>query len=236
MPFVSRNFDVYVVMCDPDQPSPWHWQQWSRAAAILEPFAISSRGKASLRSTQILEQTRKVVRFGKLNWDDLSHQRWSHGSPLNADESPHWRFLSMEAWAPSWTLCEQEPPDFFLSLTKGHFDGVNRHQSSGGVFIAAMSSNEPIARRKAFRSAVILTARELSSPLTVWKERRWARPVGTLAFRDAVNDFAIAGLFKPNLRGANLHDPGIFTEKWNRIEIDDPRVNLGSTIDSLHYR
>ncbi len=142
----------------------------------------------------------------------------------------------MEAWAPSWTLCEQEPPEFFLSLTKGHANGPMRRPSYGGVLIAALSATEPEGRRIAFRSAVTELAHELSSPLAVWKQRRWARPVGTLGFRDAVNDLALAGLFKTGLRRANLLDPGIFTEDWTRIEIGNGLVSPASTIDTFIYR
>ncbi len=234
MPFVSRNYDVYVVLCAPHRPIPWSWGHWSRAATLFDPFAVSPRGKTAIRSTQLLDQSRETIHFGKLGWDERSHQRWTHGSPLNAKESAHWKFLSMEAWAPSWSLCEQEPPDFFLSVTRGLQIGMSDHAPMVGVIVAALNGTETPEKRTAFRSAVAAAAREFSSPLTVWKQRRWARPVGRLAFRDAISDLGLAGLFKRGLDSRTPLTDSIFSERWTKLQLDatDTRPRWPSTISN----
>lgn len=64
----------------------WTWERWREAAPLFEPLMESERGGA-VRCAQ-LGAKGKAVRFSKLAWNDSSHQRWTHGSPVTGEESP----------------------------------------------------------------------------------------------------------------------------------------------------
>jgi hypothetical protein len=221
MPFHTKEYDVYVVLSGPRTTPPWSWNKWSGIAKRLEPFTSSTRGKVSLRTTQVSKDTQKKLPFGKLGWDITSHSRWTHGSPTNAAESARWVFYSAEAWAPSWTQCEKEKdaPDFFMSLNNAHIQGESEKSQFGAKLIIALSVLESETRRADFRMAVMSISKSVASPLTVWKQRCWARPFGTVGFTDALNDLGVIGLFKVGNYHQRPLNTGTFSEDWMRLEL-----------------
>jgi len=219
MSFHTKAFDVYVVFSGPHTPPPWSWEKWAEIAKSLEQFATSSRGKISLRTTQVSKDTQKKFPFGKLGWDAASYSRWTHCSPSNATGSQRRVFYSAEAWAPSWTQCEKEndAPDFFLSLNNPHIQGENETSQFGAILIAALSALEPESQLANFRMAVMSIGKSVASPLTVWKRRDWGRPFGKLGFTDALNDLGSIGLFKPGNYHQRPLNAETFAEEWTPL-------------------
>lgn len=219
MAFYSKEYDAYVILSGPRTIPPWSWEKWSAISTFLEPFTITARGKISLRTTQISKDSRKKIPFGKLGWDDESHSRWTHGSPITLETSRGWLFLSAEAWAPSWTLCEKngEAPDFFISLRNAPMGDESNASQFGAVLILALSGSEVENRRSDFRMAVSSVAKSVASPLIVWKRRTWGRPFGAAGFTDALNDLAVTGLFKVGNPHQRLLDAATFAEEWNLL-------------------
>jgi hypothetical protein len=217
MSFLTKEYDVYVILAGPRTLRPWAWGRWQTISTAFEPFANSPIGNASVRTTQVQGNARKKVPFGKLTWDKKSSEKWAHGSPTNEAASNEWRFLSAEAWSPSWTQCEKDknPPNFFLSLR--NVDPPEQSHFSA-VILVALSITNSESKLLGFRQATRVTATRLESPLTVWKTRTWAKPYGTMAITDALNDIAFAGLFKVGNPHKRPLDIATFTEEWTQLE------------------
>jgi hypothetical protein len=136
------------------------------------------------------------------------------------DASKSWSFLSLEAWAPGWTVCEREKlaPDVFLSIT---------NESLGGGFSQELLFNPVVvfavvfelARRKPSEvSAVVSAFRELASARLVgYKRRPWGKAFGSVGFTNSIQDLAVSGLFKPGPRHAGEFGFHLFAEKWDPV-------------------
>src|SRR4051812_26041990 len=118
MAFHTADYDVYVVLGDPNTPPLWNWKVWQRFLPAIDPLIQAARGKPAVRSGQFLPNRAGEVKFGRLGWKESDHQKWTHGSPANQQASKSWSFLDLEVWAPPWTACEREDrsPDLFLSV------------------------------------------------------------------------------------------------------------------------
>lgn len=171
-----------------------------------------------MRSTQISRESRKTVPFGRLGWDKKSHERWSHGSPSNGHLPNGWKFISTEAWSPSWNTCEKEKdaPDFYLHLLPAPDAQDGGQVRFGAILVVALAASTAEARRAELRKAKSAVIELLQSPLAVLKRRAWGISSGSNgSFRDSVQDFGVGrGLFKRN----DPHDGPLslesFSESW----------------------
>lgn len=112
MAFFSRDYEVFLLLAAPDAPPLWNAAQWTPFAASLDGLMAQARGKAGVRSHQYNPKG-KPISFGRLGWDEKSHAKWTHTAATTQA-----RFMTVEAWAPTWTLCEKDDqaPDVFLAL------------------------------------------------------------------------------------------------------------------------
>jgi hypothetical protein len=217
----SKEFDVYVVLSATHIASPWLQVQWLQTAGLLEPFASSTRGKTALRTMQFPADSRKPISFGRLGWDARSHNRWTLDSTGGGEEFSAERvFLSTEAWAPAWTQCAKdgEPPDFFLSLHNARPGAAPEALCFGAILIIALSALEADDRRMRLRTAVKAIAKQLESPISVFKRRSWGKQVGTVGFTAALNDLGVVGLFKRGDCQRRPLDLYTFADQWAPLE------------------
>lgn len=100
----------------------WHWSTWSKITPWLDPLIAATNEKTGVRSVQGVGEKHKDVRFGQLGWDMKSHQKWTHLSPINKDESLSWGYANTEIWAPRWTVClrEERNPVVFIAIENPH--------------------------------------------------------------------------------------------------------------------
>ncbi len=219
MSFASHEYEVYVVLGDPGCPPLWTWERWREVATLFEPFMQPARGPAAVRCTQLGAQG-KEVRFGRLAWNEKSHQRWTHHSPVTGAESASWHFLSVEAWAPSWMVCEREnqAPDVFLMVgDEGNIYGA-QNLAFNPVVVVAMAVSQGAERLALLREAVRQLSRLLRSPLAVWKRRNWGVTTGSGSFTDAIQDLHLSGLFKHGPRHKRPVNARLFEEKWSPLD------------------
>ncbi len=211
MAFHTRMYDVYLVLTGASAPVPWSTDSWLRVAQALGPFAVSERGKAAVRCTQIDKATRKRASFGRLGWNEASHRKWTH----DASQDAPWRFLGAEAWAPSWTQCEKDgrAPDCFVDLSTPSVLGGDEPLLFGGTLLVALACEAPQPVRDRLRDAIAGVARDLDSPLTVHQSRAWGKAAYG-GFTAAMNDLSIAGLFKNGSPHARPLDLATFEETW----------------------
>ncbi|WP_313625681.1 hypothetical protein [Achromobacter sp.] len=214
MAFHTRMYDVYLVLTGASAPVPWSTGSWLPVAQALAPFAVSERGKAAVRCTQIDKATRKRASFGRLGWNEASHRKWTHDMP---QEAP-WTFLGAEAWAPSWTQCEKDglAPDCFVALSTPSALMRESPLQFGGKLLVALTCDAPQESRDQLRDAIAGVAQSLDSPLTVHQSRAWGK-ASYGGFTAAMNDLSVASLFHNGSPHERPLDLSTFEESWSPV-------------------
>ncbi len=190
MKYHEHGYDVFVLKGLDVRPDLWAWSRWESLASLLAPFVKLARGKAAVRCLQYSPDPKKMVAFGKLSWNAQSHMRWAHGSPVNADGCAGWTFLSMETWAPGWTVCEKEliPPDFYFRVKAIDC----RRKSLGGsrpFVVCAMASALGADNARHLESVLSSLAASLPASVFAHKRRPWGiGSLGAGSFTYAVQD------------------------------------------------
>lgn len=112
---ISKNY-ISVVLVGKATTPLWYWEKWSLIASSLNPIMHSLKTKIALRTTQDFGISK--YRLGTLAWDQKSHEKWTHFSPLTNQFSKNWQFMEGEIWSPSWTdfKKKQIEPDIFISF------------------------------------------------------------------------------------------------------------------------
>lgn len=222
MTYHQREYDVYVMKGAEGSPNLWMWRHWEQWATVLAPFATCPRGKATVRCLQYSAESRKRVPFGKLFWDERSHQRWTHNSPTNGDEWADWNFLSFEAWAPSWTACEREstPPDFYFSLRNRNFR-LDAPKCQGPFLVCAIPFS--LEHNKAAELESVLGSLAMTFPTSVFAHKK--RPWGIRSLGEDSFTYSIQDMTESVLSGATdfdrmrtPFDEDLLPHTWRRIE------------------
>jgi hypothetical protein len=94
----------------------WFADTWSIAFGSLNLIVEEYKKKVGIRSIQGLWEDKEQIRFGKLNWDTKSSNKWT----LNRDtrSQSDIQFFSTEIWLPRWTVCTKEniSPFIFMNI------------------------------------------------------------------------------------------------------------------------
>jgi hypothetical protein len=217
MAYHDRQYELYLILGNPGLSKLWNWSRWQTAGALLEPLATVPRGSATIRLNQYIKgRGFEQPRFGRLRWDAASHVKWTHGSPVTAKRSKRWKFLSMEAWAPSWNKCESEnrAPDFFFEMFNEQ--DLIRKPKFNPMIICAVGASMPKPYLRQFEEAVKNLARLVESRLFARTRRPWGISCGGGGFEHSLIDLSIdRSLFKgdPHARATDLR---ILAGKWER--------------------
>ena len=167
MAFHDRDYQVLIILGSPDVQPLWQWERWQRTADLIAPLSNLPRGKASVRCYQYVPNpsslgTKKEQNFGRLAWDIRSHAKWAHGSPITVDKCRDWDFGSMEAWAPSWTVCEREhlAPDFYFQMANEEMSrAYGKKPAFNPLVVLAASLSLDASYRSSFCAAPALLPR-----------------------------------------------------------------------------
>jgi hypothetical protein len=234
MAFHTANYDVYAVLGNPNTPPLWMWAVWRRFLPAIDPLIQVARGKPGVRSTQYLPNRAGVVKFGKLGWKEADHQKWSHGSPTNEKESQSWGFLSLQVWAPAWTVCEREiqSPDVFMSITNESLgSGFRQDLLFNPVVLLAVVSELARQEVSIVRTAVSSLWTLLEPKLVGHRQRPWGVAFGATGFTDAIQDLSASGLFKPGQRHKREVGFHLFAEEWQPVLTGGAALEPGSVPD-----
>jgi len=221
MAFHTAEYDTYVFLGNPASTPLWHWSAWQKVMPQLDALLAPARGPVSVRSTQILAD-RSPVRFGRIGWKERDQQKWTHGSPVSAEESATWKFLSTELWAPIWTQCTSEKlsPDVFLSIS-GEPDQTVVPSFKPLVVLAIVAG---VATREPERVGNVTTriAGVMAAKLVAFQRRTWGRAAGGIGFNKSIQDLRVTGLFKPGRLHDKPVDLNLFADKWQELPADRP--------------
>lgn len=228
MAFHDRDYQVFVILGSPEVPPLWHWERWQWAANLIAPISNLPRGQASVRCHQYVPNpsrlgTKKAQKFGRLGWDVRSHAKWAHGSPITVDTCRDWDFGSMEAWAPSWTVCEREglAPDFYFKMANEQMSrAYGKKPAFNPLVVLAASLSLDGSYRSSFRAAADALAEHVVARLFATRVRPWGHllDTGGDAFHLAICDLGTGGgLFRvgnPHERPVDAHT---LQEEWRML-------------------
>ena len=214
MAFHTAQYDTYVFLGNPAAQPLWYWSSWQQLVPKLDPLVTAARGKAAIRSTQFISDSRGTVKFGRIGWDEKSHQKWTHGSPVSSPASADWKFRSAELWAPSWTECEREhlAPDVFLTVSSQ--GATSNTPAFDPVVLLAVASQLAVRERSLANGVVEQLAAIIAAKLVAFQQRPWGRSVAGVGFTNAIQDLHVSGLFKPGPRHARPIDLDLFADSW----------------------
>lgn len=212
MRYHDREYLVWVVLGAAEQPDAWSWSRWEPVVHVLSPLVEAARDKAAVRVSQSHVESQASVRFGRVGWNEASHMKWAHGSPLNARQSPSWCFASAEVWAPSWTSCEGQPPDVFFTMSNQLRWSARSAVRFNPLIVLAVACDLGRDAVAHTRQAVDFLRRHYAAVLVAGQQRPWGRDCGGSGFSDAIQDLAVSGLFKPGPIHESSVSPGMLAD------------------------
>ena len=209
MQFPERQYEVFVILGDPEAQPAWTEPQWTRISDILDPLIKNARDRAAVRSSQMRKgagsPNQRSISLGRIGWNAQGHKKWVHSSPL----SDSIEFIDTEVWAPSWTTCEREgrAPDVYVALRNTQSSPIEK-VTFNPIFILAVALDADSHLVSSARTR----AEALSDVLGALLRVRWVRPWGIRMggkglFTNAIGDLSTVGLFKPGPR--NQHPPSL---------------------------
>ena len=215
MAFFSRDYEVFLLLAAPDAPPLWEAAQWLPFAASLDGVVAQARGKSSVRSHQYNPKG-KPIPFGRLGWDAKSHAKWTH-TPQTTEA----RFMSLEAWAPTWTICEKDDqaPDLFLALANESLLGLaGKTLQFSQRLVCAIATDMGPEAAATLRLSLAQLAAQQEAVVFAHTQRQWGRAAYG-GFTGAIQDMLIGGLFQPDDPHARPLDAAPFRETWTLLDI-----------------
>jgi hypothetical protein len=216
MSFQDRGYELHLVLGDPAAPALWQWEVRQSIVPHLDPVFRDARGPTGVTSQQ-QDAPKHWLKFGRLGWNEKSHQRWTHGSPITAERSLVRRFFLKEACAPTRGACarDRKPPDVFLfSRNEGFWD--EQGLSFNPTVLLAVAANLVLPIRKAADAAAEAIAGRTSARLRAFRNRPWGYPFGSQMMVDCVWDIVTTGLFKPGPVHRRRPSLDSLNETWQR--------------------
>ncbi|MGK5039788.1 hypothetical protein ACQ4WQ_05565 [Janthinobacterium sp. GB1R12] len=216
MTFFSRDYEVFLLLAAPDAIPLWDAAQWLPFAASLDGLVAQARGKAGVRSHQYNPKG-KPIPFGRLGWDATSHAKWTHTAATTQA-----RFMSLEAWAPTWTTCEKDDqaPDVFLALANESLLGLaGKSLQFGQRLVCAIATDMGADAAATLQAALAQLAAQQDAVVFARTRRQWGRASSYGGFTGAIQDMLIGGLFQPDDPHARPLDDATFRENWTLLDL-----------------
>ena len=216
MAFFSREYEVFLLLAAPASPGLWLQEQWTPFADAVNGIVAQARGKGAVRSHQY-NPAGKLIAFGRMGWDARGHAKWTH-TQATTDA----RFMSLEAWAPTWTLCEKDDqaPDVFLALANESLLGrAGKPLQFGQRLVCAIATDIGPDAAATLRQALAQLAAQQDAVVFAHTRRQWGRASPYGGFTGAIQDMLIGGLFQQDDPHARPLDDATFREPWTLLDI-----------------
>jgi hypothetical protein len=223
MAFHTTIYDVFVALGDPNARPLWMWEIWQHFLPAIDPLIQAARGRPAVRSSQYLPNRGGAIKFGRLGWKEADHQKWSHASPANQNESRSWDFLNLEVWAPAWTACEREnrAPDVYFCIANESLGGGPHQELLFNPVVLLAVWSELAHKNASIVGPVMSALREMMVPKLIgYQQRPWGRAFGPVAFTNSIQDLPMSGLFKPGPRHRGVVGFHLFADEWQRVLTD----------------
>jgi hypothetical protein len=210
--------------------TPWAWETWQQIANMLDPVVSAVFGTPSVYSRQG-ERTRRLrsISFGRMTWNERSHQRWTHGSPVTIGQSDDWEFVDTQIWVPGPKECERERkrPNLYIQVLNGALTESGPVRFSA-IVLLAVACDLPETVRYSVDRAMHDLKHLLRAKLRAYKVRSWSRPFGFMTV-DSIMDLD-TWLFKVGPRHDQEPSLALFHEEW---QVKGSSVGEKSPLHSL---
>lgn len=192
----AGQYDVFVILTRNAESAPWLASNWAKISEVFDPMMQRPRGSAAVRSTQLAKgpgsPNHRAISFGRIGWNAAGTAKWTHAKPGQLTSGQEAEFLTTEAWAPSWTVCqrEQQAPDIYLACA------ARSGPELSGMLVVAVAHAAGDDTLAQARQAVSNLGSVLSAGLVATWTRPWSFPFGKGPLRtSAINDLMVTGLF-----------------------------------------
>jgi hypothetical protein len=215
---LTRRYEVFVALGDPDQEPAWMENKWDRIASILDPLIQKARGPATVRTTQLRvgsgSPNQRGISFGRIGWNAQAHKKWVHRASPSGSKDPPVFFVDAQVWAPSPKTCEADglPPDIYLAV-RNEQSAPGARVSFNPVLLLAVALDLGIAGRSMAEAVADL----LGAYVRVRCIRPWGFRVGEAGFANAIGDLCVSGLFKPGPRNQKPPSADLLAGNWEAL-------------------
>ncbi|WP_439887816.1 hypothetical protein ACSX1C_00770 [Pseudomonas sp. MBLB4123] len=209
MNYCDHMYHLWFFLPRAEEQPIWNYKKWHSITAPFNQIIASCRGNPSVRSQQLESNRKNQVKFGRIGWNEKSHQKWCH------HDTEDKIFVDTQVWAPSPGQCEKEstPPDFFMAINNRANSSDSEH-TFGSVIIMAL-------RAEAFHKdeSLAATVCNVTNPI-LWGycQRPWGKRLNDSgAYTNSIQDMAVIGLLKTgNWQGKAL-DSECLRDIWEEV-------------------
>jgi len=211
MNFHRHEYEMGVVLGDPNSRPIWHTSTWDGWYSLLGGIESGDRGKSALRVNQY--ENKKIAKYGKLSFAAESFRKW-----LNSDDDKR-LMVNVEIWSPHWNVCAKADmaPDIFIGI---YNELAGRCYSSKPVFNPLVVA----ARRKgsthplSFDQIMTTTNEVCGGRSFVNRTIPWGIASGS-GFTRSIQDMGLTALFRPGKVherpiDENTFDPNLRLERF----------------------
>jgi len=206
----NRNYHYYLIFGDASKENePWTKDTWMKVEPLFEKILKHSphfkeTGLGTVQySHRPNSQYYDLVKFGKLSWNEQSHNKWTIQN-INKGRL----FAYLDSWTPRRTICVKldSAPDVFFSLGNERRTYKEKSQFDFLVSIAIVDNlNADI------ENEVIEISKLINAKRAVYRQRQWngdeeATKSKTWEFINSIQDVVTSfGIYRagPTL---NIHD------------------------------
>ncbi len=193
---------------------PWTTTVWTRIRNALDPLLRRCSGPPAIRTVQLRpgpgSPNQRGIGFGRIGWSGAGADRWTHAVDGRlAATGDAAKFLSCEAWAPSWTAAARngQPPDLYWGVAS------RDHLPFRSVCVLAVAA-DVVAEDEALRCAGTL-AEDVGAVCRARCTRPWGIPIGGLGYTRAINDLIVVGLLRTGRIREEVPSLAMLDGDWN---------------------
>jgi hypothetical protein len=200
MGFGDRQYDLYVILGNPELSPIWTEPAWSHIASALDPLIQMVETPTAVRTLQLRpgpgSPNQRAISFGRIGWNQKGHDKWVHQVSGNDGTEELPQFINAEIWAPHWKTCEKRnwPPDVYVAF-RNEKTWAKLVKFNPAILIAVAKDRSGRMSDQG-RTIAARICQVVSSVLHVHSERPWARPLGQGGMHDSINYRLTTGLFK----------------------------------------
>lgn len=188
---------VHFLVIGWQAPNPlMGWRTWREVVPYLDPLFQAARKPNSIRMYQEDRESEDELRFGRLAWNEKSHQKWTHGSPMTGKESANWRFIGAEFWAPSPKKDAIDVDvDVFMNLTCLEPGNPDHHLTYDlGLHLLVSKQLPETVWKEAAPAAIRVIADKVRAIIVATREGTWLTPTGDGRWPEGPMEYVLSGI------------------------------------------
>jgi hypothetical protein len=191
-PSFKTDYDLFVMLGDPNAEPPWLDSRWRALVPWLEQLMTSARQAPAALAR--FKDGGRIVREAGIEWSDEGHRQWTIAKGTATGDR---HLASVEVWAPPRETCEKDDvaPDLFLGIRDESVLHPGKPLSFNPYLVLAVPADGR-NRSEDVRRAALSISTETHALLRAHARRPWGLPFGSGGYSDVIGDMMITDVFK----------------------------------------